>query len=418
MYCGACTRDFVLARGLISRGHDVSVLPLYTPLRTDSAEPFVAGRVFLGGINAWLQQQSALFRYTPAWLDRIFDSPGLLWLASGLAVKTRPRDLGAMTVSVLAGTEGRQVKEFRKLISHLQAMPPPDLFIITNTLLSGFAQELKRHFAVPLICGVQGEDAFLTAMPEPHRDRARELMQRNSAFIDLFISPTPDYAREMAAYLSVPHDRMRVVRTGIVAEDYALDVPRVREPFTIGYLSVITPAKGLDILVEAWRLLAQKGDRDIRLRVAGRVLDRGHWRGILNAVRRATLAARFEYCGEVDFAGKVDFLRRCSAFSVPGRCIEHRGLATMEALACGVPVVVPDAGVFPEMISRTGGGLLVPPDDARALAEKMMLLMSDPENADRMGREGARGIAAHYHAERSVEDMLGAIEAAMDQRQM
>ena len=59
MYCGACARDMDMVRGLIARGHDVEVVPLYTPLRIDGEEPVETDAVFLGGINAYLQQTVA-----------------------------------------------------------------------------------------------------------------------------------------------------------------------------------------------------------------------------------------------------------------------------------------------------------------------------------------------------------------------
>ena len=60
-YCGACNRDVALVRALTGRGHEVQLLPLYTPLRVEGDDPS-AGHVFMGGINAYLQQHSALFR--------------------------------------------------------------------------------------------------------------------------------------------------------------------------------------------------------------------------------------------------------------------------------------------------------------------------------------------------------------------
>src|SRR3712207_8323819 len=72
MYCGSCLRDNALATELLGRGHDVVLVPLYTPTLTD--EPNVsAGRVFFGGISVYLEQHSALFRRTPRLLDRLWE---------------------------------------------------------------------------------------------------------------------------------------------------------------------------------------------------------------------------------------------------------------------------------------------------------------------------------------------------------
>src|SRR3954447_6052035 len=80
MYCGSCMRDNALAGALKRLGHDVTLIPLYTPLRTDApgtadgSEP----EVFYGGVNVYLQHASRLFRHTPRVLDWVFDRPWLL----------------------------------------------------------------------------------------------------------------------------------------------------------------------------------------------------------------------------------------------------------------------------------------------------------------------------------------------------
>src|SRR5262245_61250045 len=98
MYCGSCLRDNALARALIPRGHDVLLVPTYTPTRTD--EPNVSlPQVFMGGINVYLQNKFALFRHTPAFLARILDSPRLLAWVSNRAMKTDAAELGELTVA-------------------------------------------------------------------------------------------------------------------------------------------------------------------------------------------------------------------------------------------------------------------------------------------------------------------------------
>ncbi len=171
-YCGACTRDVALARGLTARGHDVLLLPLYTPLRSDLAHPGM-GRIFYGGINAYLQQRFGLFRRTPRFIDWLFDRPALLRAVSRFAIETEPEGLGEMTVSVLRGTEGRQRKELEKLVAFLEREHRPDVVNLTNSLLSAVAPEIKRRMGVPLFCTLQGEETFVARLPQPHRDEAQ-----------------------------------------------------------------------------------------------------------------------------------------------------------------------------------------------------------------------------------------------------
>ena len=114
MYCGSCLRDNAMATELLARGHDVTLLPVYTPTLTD--EPNVSrDHVVLGGISTYLEQYVPMFRKTPRWLDRLWDSKLALDLASRRSISTNPKMLGEMTVSVLKGEDGFQRKEIAKL---------------------------------------------------------------------------------------------------------------------------------------------------------------------------------------------------------------------------------------------------------------------------------------------------------------
>ena len=113
-FCGSCLHDNGLARALKAAGEDVLLVPTYTPLRTDE-ENVSLSRVFFGGLNVYLQQNSAVFRHTPWFVDRMLDSPKLLdWLSRRSAGMAAAK-LGALTVSTLSGEQGRQRKELEKL---------------------------------------------------------------------------------------------------------------------------------------------------------------------------------------------------------------------------------------------------------------------------------------------------------------
>ena len=265
MYCGACIHDNTLAAALSQLGQDVPLIPTYTPTRTD--EPNVSlPRVFFGGINVYLQQKFALFRHTPWWIDRLFDSPLLLQLASRLATRTEPALLGDLTVSMLQGEAGNQRKELRKLVAWLKSDVRPHIVCLTNPLLSGMARELKRELAVPIICGLPGEAAFVEELPEPSRTHARELLRERCADINGFIGMSNYYADFAAEFLGVPRERIHVVWPGLNLEHCKPPSPtrdhespitsnesrttNHQSRATIGYFARIAPEKGLRLLCE------------------------------------------------------------------------------------------------------------------------------------------------------------------------
>jgi glycosyltransferase involved in cell wall biosynthesis len=413
MYCGACIHDNTLATALAQLGHDVPLIPTYTPTRTDEANVSLP-RVFFGGVNVFLQQKSALFRHTPWWLDRVFDSPALLRLASSLAGRTDPTELGALTVSMLRGEGGNQRKELRKLIAWLKEEVRPQIVCLTNALLVGMAREIKRELRVPVVCGLPGEDLFLDGLPEPSRSEARALLRERCGDADAFIAMSRYYAGFMAEFLGVARERIHVVRPGLNLEGFgemrSAECGARNEPVVIGYFARIAPEKGLHLLCEAYRLLRQMpGVGPTRLRAGGYLGEAG--RAYLEKIRRDIaawgLADQFDYIGEPDRAGKIGFLRSLDVFSTPTTFREPKGLPVLEALACGVPFVAPAHGVFPELAETTGGGVLVKPDDPQSLSEGLARLVADARLRNEMGRRGGEMVRREFTAEQMAEETLG-----------
>ncbi len=177
MYCGSCSRDNALAVELLARGHDVTLLPLYTPTTTDETN-VSRDRVLFGGISIYLQQALALFRKTPRFLDRLWDSPRVIGAFASRSISTDPKLLGDLMVSMLEGDRGVLRKEFAKLLEWLGEEPIPDVINLPNSLLIGLARPLRETLKRPVCCTLQGEDLFLEGLVEPRgllrAHRARE----------------------------------------------------------------------------------------------------------------------------------------------------------------------------------------------------------------------------------------------------
>src|SRR5437764_3331031 len=144
MICGSCMHDNTLARALIALGHDVQLIPLYTPIRTDE-EDVSLHRVFYGGINMYLQQRSPLFRWLPKWLDRWLDQPWLINWAAGRSVKIEPQQVADLALSILRGAAGFQRKEVERLAEWLTGDLQPDIVVFSNILTAGCVPEIKRR---------------------------------------------------------------------------------------------------------------------------------------------------------------------------------------------------------------------------------------------------------------------------------
>ncbi|MBI3048031.1 MAG: glycosyltransferase family 4 protein [Acidobacteria bacterium] len=411
MYCGSCTRDNALARELLRRGHDVTLVPVYTPTRPD--EPNVSrDRVLFGGISVYLQQHVPLFRATPRLLDRLWDSPRVIRAFARRAISTDARLLGDLTISMLQGERGVLRKEFDKLADWIRAEPPPDVIDLPNSLLIALAAPLKHVFGRPVCCTMQGEELFLDSLLPQYRERALALLRRQVPTVDRFVAVSDYCARFMSRYLEIPPSQISVVPLGINLEGYRRPDPGSRIPdpgFTIGYFARVASEKGLRVLAEAYiRLRRRTSARPMRLEAAGYLARASQ--PYLDEVRRALEAAglghEFVYRGEVDRDGKLAFLRSIDVLSVPATYDEPKGMFVLEAMASGVPVVQPRRGSFIEMIERTGGGLLVDADDPDALAEGLHKVATTPALRASLADCGFAGVRARYTIAHSADRLL------------
>lgn len=410
MYCGSCLRDNALAAEMIARGHEVTLAPVYTPTLTDETN-VSHEKVFFGGISVYLQQHLSLFRYTPRLLDRLWDSPRALKLASRRSIPTSPKLLGELTVSMLKGEEGNQRKELRKMLDWLKSEPLPDVVSLPYTLLIGLAGPIREALKRPIVCTLQGEDLFLEGLQEPYRTQSLELIKSSVKHVDTFIAVSHYYAEFMPRYLSIPAEKIRVVPLGINLQGYEERPARSgTEPFRLGYFARVAPEKGLHVLAESYRLLRERSDlTEARLEVAG-YLGAEHadyLKGIEQRFKQWGLSDEFHYRGVLDRREKIEFLRGLDVLSVPATYDEPKGIFLLEAMACGVPVVQPRRGAFTEIIERTGGGLLAEPDNPESLAEAILSLHRNPSLAAELGHRGFRQVREHYSvahmAERALE---------------
>lgn len=406
MYCGSCLRDNALAAELLARGHDVLLTPVYTPTRTD--EHNVSGRhVFFGGISVYLEQHAAFFRHTPRLLDRLWDSDWALRLATSRQIKVDPHNLGELTVSMLRGERGFQRKEICKLLDWLVSEPRFDVVNLPYSLLLGMAEPIKRALKVPVCCTLQGEDLFLDGLGEPYRQQSLDLIREASVHVDAFLPVSQYYLEYMSGYLGVPAGKMRLAPLGINLHGYSPRPSARNGPFTIGFFARVAPEKGLHVLCEAYRRLRihERGRGDARLVAAGYLAPehRAYLEGITRQMSEWGLAGEFEYRGELDRGQKIAFLQSLDVMSVPATYEEPKGIFLLEAMANGVPVVQPRRGAFPEILAKTGGGLIVDADEPDALVEGLLAIWHDPGLAASLGAAGAAGVREHYPVGRMAE---------------
>lgn len=412
MYCGSCMHDNALAAALKAAGEDVSLFPLYTPMRLDE-ENVGEPRIFYGGIKAYLLQKYPRPFFGRDLLFRIAGSQALLRLMPRFDIGSAvdPKANAEMTISMLKGEDGNQRELLQELVSWIKSTCQPDIIHITNTLLIGVAREFKRSLQVPITCGLHGEDIFLEGMPEPYQREALGLIRARARDVDRFLAISSYYAEMFSNWVGLDRSKVDVVWPGIALKDYR-DLPAessTARPLTIGFLARFVPEKGLHLLVDAFiRLVQSKEFPDLRL-VAGGYLSRAYdtyLSGIRKTIRDHGVEDRIQLLGTLERFEKLNFFRQIDVFSVPAVYREPKGISILEALASGVPVVQPDHGAYPEWIRATQGGLLHRPHDSADLAEKLAALLRDADLRKQMGAQARQAAWEKFSSERMAAATL------------
>lgn len=423
--CGSCLHDNALVRALRARGCDAILVPAYVPTTTD--EENVAERlVVMGGVNVWLQEHVPLFRHTPRFIDAPLDARPLLEWLSGRTGGARAADLGPLTISTLQGEEGRQRKEVAKLAAWLAADVRPDVVHLSNALLIGLARAIRQATAAKVVCTLSGEDIFIDAMPAAHRGRVWQLLRERAADVDRFVALNHFYAGFMEERLGLAAGRVEVIPHGVdfaafpaVPPDLAARRAARGGRLVVGYLARACAEKGLDLLVRALPMLADRHDVELVAAGATVAAERGYIAECEGLATSLGVADRYRWLGQVDRGGKLALLQSIDVFAMPTAHPEAKGLPVIEAMAAGVPVVAPAHGTFPELLrdehAAEAAGLLHRPGDPADLARAIGALLADPARAAVLGARG-HALARERHAAAAMAAAHERLYASLERR--
>jgi glycosyltransferase involved in cell wall biosynthesis len=264
---------------------------------------------------------------------------------------------------------------------------------------------------IRLVISVHGMDVLPWGAAGRRPSRALGLLLRAA---DLIVSPSQAFLRRCSDVLASSPGRRIAIHNGIDLEE--LESPgsvQGDEAQSAFILSVASHDewKGLDVLIQAIALLLEEGEA-VRLVLVGD----GPLRSELEH-----LAARLGVHQQIEFIGYqprrevARLLNECTLFVLPSRS-ESLGIAVVEALACGKPVVATAVGGIPEIVEDGTSGILVEPEDARGLAAAIRRLLGNPALRARLGRAGRLRVQNAFRWQRMAERYVRAYEELLDRR--
>jgi glycosyltransferase involved in cell wall biosynthesis len=214
-----------------------------------------------------------------------------------------------------------------------------------------------------------------------------------------WISTTSRWMEAQLRSLVGPEPRIELIRSGV--DDAFARVERRPADYLLYYGRFDLFQKGIDTLLEAFGVVGAEHP-ELRLRLAGRGRDQAL---VGERVRALGLEARADVLPGVERAHVLELFSGALALVMPSR-LEGLPMAPAEAMAAGVPVIATDVGALREVVDPPRGGALVPPDDARAVADAVLALLRDParrEATSFTAREAASrfawGTVAREHLE-------------------
>lgn len=266
-----------------------------------------------------------------------------------------------------------------RFVDRLRQEFPFDLIHAHFTYPDGYvATRLGQRYRVPVI--ITEHAPWRPWMDSYPTVRRRAVWAARQAAFHIAVS---NAAQETIAHFTGNWPGLKVIPAGVDASVFTLAPDSARRlPDQILFVGAIRPVKGVDVLLNAMRLLIARGRR-LRLVIVGESFY-ANYRREYERLRRMTdelgLASQIEFAGGKPPSEVARYMQQSALLVLPSRQ-ESLGMALVEALACGTPVVATRCG-GPEDIVAGDVGVLVPPEDPEALARGIVHVLDRRRSYD------------------------------------
>ncbi|HEY9515396.1 MAG TPA: glycosyltransferase family 4 protein [Gemmatimonadaceae bacterium] len=205
--------------------------------------------------------------------------------------------------------------------------------------------------------------------------------------------------------LQLPCEKLRVLTTPVDQDSFQPGTPVTRPRRYVLSVSRLARGKGFPTLLRAFREVARYMD-DVDLWIAG---DGAEREALERMTRELGLEHRVVFLGDVHDQQLIDTYRGATLFVLPSH-LETLSIVVLEAMACGLPVIATACGGPADHVHPGETGFLVPVEDWRTMSRQMLLVLRDPDRAERMGR-AARNRAVETFSTEIIHRQLDALYA-------
>lgn len=185
-------------------------------------------------------------------------------------------------------------------------------------------------------------------------------------------------------------------------ESFLKSYPELKGKKIILFLGRINWKKGLDILLQGYARLCQKR-ADVHLLIAGSG-EKGFMKRVQGWAIDYKLVQRVTFCGMLSGNSKLEAYSAADVFVLPSYS-ENFGLAAVEAMSYGLPVIISDqVGIFRDVQNARAG--IVIKTNAKELAQAVNRLLDDAQEAKCMGENGRRLVNEKYRLDIVADQMI------------
>jgi starch synthase len=258
---------------------------------------------------------------------------------------------------------------------------------------------LRFRGSTRLVLSLHGADV----RTYPRRSRVlRFALKQLCASADAVVTCSTSLLHDVLEYLPPQSPRLAVLRNGIDPQDFEapVELPRHSRPF-IFTAGRFVKEKGFHLLLQVLPLVLEEYPA-IDLLIAGEGEEAEF---LTTTVAALGLAGRVRFLGPLPNREVIHWMMESELFVLPS-IVESLGIVCLEAMAAGKAVVATKVGGVPEVVVDGVTGILVPPEDPRALAGAIVTLLKNPEQRERMGEAGRQRVIRDFTWARYVDNLV------------
>ena len=311
---------------------------------------------------------------------------------------------------VQAGARHYTLPVHAKSLSAIRACLPAVQQLIQSTAVDLVHARSRIPGWIGWIAARRTQRPFVTTA---HGFYAPHLGSRVMVWGRVVIAPSEALGRYLIERFNLPKARLRIIPRGVDLSEFTWRPPAAPQgSWRLGVFGRFSPLKGQAIALRACALLRREGI-EVTVCFAGDRAQSPMRRALESLVRTLRLESAVEWLGvRQDVAALIASM---DLMAVPSTYPESFGRGVIEAQAVGRPVVASRIGALEELIADGEDGLLVPPNDPRALAEAIKRFIEDAALRRRCIEGGRRRVEGGGHLDRMIERTLAVYEECLQQ---